>query len=387
MAKIEGGVPIAGFVSPTDESDTYAVTDEKYQRGGYRSVDNYTEMQNIPEDRRSIGMLVFVREEKKVYRLEENGFVIPPGGGEGGGDSVFAYESPTEPTDPELNELWLNTSTGVISVYKEVTNDDGSTTNKWVSQLDSLEGLDFENVLYNNNTPTTAAVGGVPAGTRFENKTMSEVFNMLFYPYQEPTISTLTTNYDTIREIGSPTENTITITWNTTNQDNIKAGSINITVDGTTVNGDTELNKSGTETFSITPLNKQTDGTVPVVLSLVSTKDKTISKTTNITWLSPIYYGTSDSTTVDNDTIVTFSKLLANSYKRTYEFPGGGYKYVVFPASMGNANVFFNADNNLPVPMEKIGNVDVTNVYGVTKSYVVYRSTNILGGSIKITFG
>lgn len=385
MAKIEGGVPIAGFVAPTDDSDTYAVTDERFQRGGYRSVDTNADMQNIPEDRRSLGMLVFVRDEKKVYRLEENGFVIPPGGGEGG-DSVFTYESPTEPTDPELNELWLNTSTGVISVYKEVTNPDGSTTNKWVSQLDSLEDLDFDNILYSNANPTTATVGGVPAGTKFENKTMTEVFDMLFYPYQEPTISTLTTNYDTIREVGHPTENTITITWNTTNQSNIKADSINITVDGTTVTAGNVAN-SGTETFSITPINKQTDGTAPVVLSLVSTKDRTITKTTNITWMSPIYYGTSDSTSVDSDTIVTFNKLLVNSYKRTYEFPGGGYKYVVFPASMGNANVFFNAENNLPVPMEKVGNVDVTNPYGVTLSYAVYRSANVLGGSIRITFG
>ena len=385
MAKIEGGVPVAGFLCTTDDSDTYPVTVEDYQKGGYRSVDTYTDMQNIPEERRSIGMLVHVRDEKKTYRLEENGFVIPPGGGEGG-NSVFTYESSTEPTDPELNEIWLNTSTGVISVYKEVTNADGSTVNKWVSQLDTLEDLDFENVVYTNTTPTTATVGGVPAGTKFENKTMTEVFNMLFYPYQEPTISVLTTNYDTIREVGSPTENTITITWNTTNQSNITPDSLSITVDGTKVDSG-GLNVSGTETFSITPLNKQTDGTVPVTLSLTSTKNKTISKTTNITWMSPIYYGTSDSTTVDSDTIVTFNKLLVNSYKRTYEFPGGGYKYVVFPASMGNANVFFNAENNLPVPMEKVGNVDVTNVYGVTLSYAVYRSANVLGGSIKITFG
>jgi hypothetical protein len=38
MAAIPGSVPLGGFVAPTDSADEYAVTDERYNRGGYRSV-------------------------------------------------------------------------------------------------------------------------------------------------------------------------------------------------------------------------------------------------------------------------------------------------------------------------------------------------------------
>ena len=92
MAKIEGGVPVAGFLCTTDGSDTYPVTVEEFHKGGYRTVENYTEMQNIPEERRKYGMWVFVKDENKDYRLLENGFVpFSPSGGEGG-SSAFNYE-------------------------------------------------------------------------------------------------------------------------------------------------------------------------------------------------------------------------------------------------------------------------------------------------------
>lgn len=69
MAYIEGGVPISGFLSPTDTVDTYAITKEEYHQGGYRSVANITEMNSIPAARRKPGMLVYVVENGKTYRL------------------------------------------------------------------------------------------------------------------------------------------------------------------------------------------------------------------------------------------------------------------------------------------------------------------------------
>lgn len=68
MAKIVGGVPVAGVICPTDDKDIYATTSEEWHRGGFRSVETPEEMNKITEDRRKEGMLVYVLSENKTYR-------------------------------------------------------------------------------------------------------------------------------------------------------------------------------------------------------------------------------------------------------------------------------------------------------------------------------
>ena len=58
MANIAGSVPVGGFVAPSSATDTYAVTVETYNRGGYRSVANSADRLAITTDRRLVGMLV-----------------------------------------------------------------------------------------------------------------------------------------------------------------------------------------------------------------------------------------------------------------------------------------------------------------------------------------
>ena len=62
--------------------------------------------------------------------------------------------------------------------------------------------------VYTNETPVPEKVGGVEEGTTFVNKTMEEVFNMLFYPTLEPEYQAHSTNlelnYTGVREIGEP---------------------------------------------------------------------------------------------------------------------------------------------------------------------------------------
>jgi hypothetical protein len=69
MASITGGFAILGFVSPLDSSDTYPVTDPKYGLGGLRTVQTLTERNNIPNDRRQNGMIVYVVAENLFYTL------------------------------------------------------------------------------------------------------------------------------------------------------------------------------------------------------------------------------------------------------------------------------------------------------------------------------
>lgn len=503
MAKIQGGVPVAGFIAPTDDTDVFAVTDEKYNRGGYRTVETLDERDAITDDRKKLGMIVYVWQDKKIYQWDGDKWVEPSGFG----DSLPFIVSGTQPTTGKLGDMWLDSKTGLIYTKRQVTDDSNPdspvTSEQWVSDTVNLaqalnnmskvfatkdeiskaakfngfvdtktdlpgdpkpgdiygvrdengawyiydetntnwepvDGTNLDttkvvntdaeqeitgkktfkgevvvetdpvkptdavnlktltekiadagrNVMYSNATPTTATVGGIPAGTTFTDKSVAEMFNMLLYPYQAPAVTAVSTNYNTILEVGAATSNSITVTWNTSNQSNIKENSVRVIVNGVDVTpADAPLAKQGNQAFTITPLTRTSDGTLPVKVQITDIKDSVKEKTTNIVWKSAIYYGTFAGTSLTaSDILALQNKLLDDKFRRSYTFPGGGYKYVCYPAKLGNATNFFNSVNNLPVPMEKLANVEVTNANNVTQAYAVYRSTNVLGGAINITF-
>ena len=60
MTAIPGSVRFTGFIAPSDSTDTYAVHDEVYGRGGWRTVATLAARNLITPDRRVIGMLVRV---------------------------------------------------------------------------------------------------------------------------------------------------------------------------------------------------------------------------------------------------------------------------------------------------------------------------------------
>lgn len=69
MAAIAGSVRVGGFIAPTDSTDTYAVTDDVYGRGGFRPVADSTERDAISADRRKVGMLVRTTSDGKFWTL------------------------------------------------------------------------------------------------------------------------------------------------------------------------------------------------------------------------------------------------------------------------------------------------------------------------------
>ena len=66
---ITGGVPIIGFLSPTEEVDSYPITNPKYGLGGLRTIGASAGLSLIPQQRREEGMIVFAELEAKYYHL------------------------------------------------------------------------------------------------------------------------------------------------------------------------------------------------------------------------------------------------------------------------------------------------------------------------------
>lgn len=69
---IPGTVQVTGTLAPTDVSDQYAVTDAIYGIDGLRSVQTLLDRDAISSQRRREGMLVYVRDEGKYYKLNSD---------------------------------------------------------------------------------------------------------------------------------------------------------------------------------------------------------------------------------------------------------------------------------------------------------------------------
>lgn len=66
------GTNIISMIVPTNHADTYATHDSFYGKGGWREVETLDARNNIPEERRRIGMVVYVRETFKAYLLKNS---------------------------------------------------------------------------------------------------------------------------------------------------------------------------------------------------------------------------------------------------------------------------------------------------------------------------
>ena len=66
------GTNIISMIVPTNHADTYATHDSLYGKGGWREVNTLDERNAIPEERRRIGMVVYVRETFKAYLLKNS---------------------------------------------------------------------------------------------------------------------------------------------------------------------------------------------------------------------------------------------------------------------------------------------------------------------------
>lgn len=69
MSIINGGIPVTGFIAPTDTTDVYPVIDPIYGIDGLRNVSTYSDRDNISLLRRREGMLVGVSSDSTYWKL------------------------------------------------------------------------------------------------------------------------------------------------------------------------------------------------------------------------------------------------------------------------------------------------------------------------------
>lgn len=241
--------------------------------------------------------------------------------------------------------------------------------------------------------PTNITVGGIPSGTDLTGMTWQEIIQMLTITYLGP-LASLTGGG--IREFGA--DPSVTLAWLATKRSR--------TITGITVNGVVETptgnTQSGTE-----PATATQDVNTTFSMS-VTDGVTTATATTSVIWEFRKFVGVNANTTLTESEIeaLSLSNALATTLNGTYSFvPSATYKYFCCPDSFPTPTAttgFKDATTLLPIGMATVaddpfysnsangwsyGIVSVTNSTAnpVTTNYRVYRTKNILNGSIDIT--
>ena len=258
-------------------------------------------------------------------------------------------------------------------------------------------------ITYTNPTAVPTTIGGIVAGMTFSNATMKQMWDLLLYPYQQPNFTSFTFNHGgSTREVGQTlTGGTYSFTWNISYPANVQTNSITIKNNTTATNLIVGTANDGQATLTIATVSTSAPSSHQWKISAVRTNSTVISTTTTLVWYWKRFNGTQSVTSLTAPQIQALngsgSGVLTNTRTGTYVFGGGDYKYFAWPTSFGAPLLFRDFNTNLAVAMAGIAEgyttpvgvyyaqvVSVTNTYGKTTNYYVFRTLNILGGSINI---
>lgn len=268
---------------------------------------------------------------------------------------------------------------------------------------------------YTNLSPTTVAVGGVPAGTTFSGATWQGIFDTLFYPSLTSTFTAFSLR--TTASSGSSIQNTVlevgnsvsggskAFTWTTSNPAFVQPNTIKI-YSGASINlssPSSGMTNNSFKALTLTNTRRTSPGSWFWKIVATRTTSSTFTTSFTVNWYWKRMYGVSTATTITTSSGVnTFGALsaLTTTLAGTYAFVGAGYKYFFAPTTFANPTLFKDSSTNLSIAMADssddsffsgvssgyyYGTTSVTNQYGIAQNYRIYRTKNFLFGDISIT--
>ena len=372
MASIPG-VTVTGMIVPTDTADTYAVADAKYIKGVNYSVPTKQDLLAITDARKTEGMEVFVVEEKKKYQWLENDWKEITAGGAGGGANVDLsnYVDLTK-LEEKLNEKLADyiprTELTELDIY----------TKQEVDNLVGAAGGDFS---YTNATPVTGDIGGISAGTTFNNTPLKEILDNLFYPYLKPAFTSFSLNNKVV-EVGTAVT-TNNYSWAISNVANAKLDTLTLTLDGQQLTIGNKVGNGNNVAIANTSITKNTATSVTATIRASNSKDEEFSANATISWKYKMYTGVSTKDTLTADEIKAMTSKLADNAKGVHNYTGSGYQYLVFPAAWGMPATIKDNKTGFGLSYSKLNNVSISS-NGVSTDYIVIRSNEYLNNVVPL---
>lgn len=238
---------------------------------------------------------------------------------------------------------------------------------------------------YTNLVPVPEKVGGIDTGTTFDNLPISQVLDMLLYPYQYPSFTSFSIGGLSGREVGSIIqESQRSVSWNINNDSNLIPESIELYDVTNNIILSSNLGTSP-KLLQFPSYSSNEPATQSFKIEATNTNGDKFSRNTSITWRWREFYGESTLSNLDATEVAMLrGSTLASNYNGTYVMVEGGYKYFAWPVSFGIPSAFKDQSTNLDVAMESPYTITIQNSFGISTDYNIFRTTNILGGSITI---
>ena len=246
------------------------------------------------------------------------------------------------------------------------------------------------NTVYNNATPIITAIGGIAAGTTFNNVPVKEMFDKLLYPYTKPTITGSATPGSATKEFGDPvsvTQIKAVVTKKSeaiTKVEFLKAGVVVHTITESVANG-------GTFTYDADPAI-EIDATTTLQVKAYDSQSNVSANAATYTFVYPFYHGVVEAAKIGamtSEDVVALTKDVSGKGTKTYSYTTNNNCMVVaYPASYGDLKSALDSNN-----FENIGSftkqtINVTGLDTTEQSYNVYvmSASTVSGFSMKFGF-
>lgn len=210
---------------------------------------------------------------------------------------------------------------------------------------------------YSNLNLTPYKVGGIEAGTSFDNVEITKMFDMLLYPF-EISLSVAPNK----AQLGD-TLNSILLKFET--------------------NGASESNINGIDVTGIDELIYPEPVSENKIFTLTAKKDnQTKTKQVSIQFLNNIYWGATSNPNPTNAEILASNKQLSNSKSKSvvYDCSGGKRYFIAYPKRLGSVTLSVNGfPNNNFTQIQRA----FANEFGYIEDYFIcYGNTIVFGSDI-----
>ena len=256
-------------------------------------------------------------------------------------------------------------------------------------EVEDREAAIDEAVTFENGITTVNALGGIPANTSLDGKSVTEILDMLLFPYVKQTISNVkgTPNGGTY-EHGN--NQVITAVQATVTKKSKKITKVEL-LQGTTVlavkEGD-EVANGGTFTFSGLSVAVNSVNVQLTVKAYDETNATVEGKTGAFTFVYPYYYGVCEAgAAVDEALVEGLTKDVSGKAQKAYSYNTNNQCAVIaFPKAHGvlKSALDPNAFENIAAFTRH--EVTVNGLDGKDVAYYVYVSGAFTGSGFKYTF-
>lgn len=257
--------------------------------------------------------------------------------------------------------------------------------------------------VYEGDSPTTVTVQNIPSGTDITNFTYDALLGNIYAPFVAPAFTSFAISQTTPIEVGTTISGLKSFSWAFSTASNVASNSVSVKDYTSNTVLQTGISVTSPQNVNIGSVQKTTATTNQWIANAINTQGTVLqSALATVSWYWKVYYGISANQTLNESQIEALTGVLASSQIRDYSFSALNYKYICYPDVFGSPTAstgFKDTATNLVVSMAdsiddafysntqngwSYGIVNVTNSQGIATNYRVYRTKNVLGGSITI---